>query len=568
MPLAKLTTLAGLLGRGGSKIGVPQRKPLPDWTVTHTSLDKMQYENAVDGSPKFRRVAVEDAPPVPVKVEEPGEIDFTTATPEEIKDWQAKARAAKQAKEAAPTYEKWSALTRDIFAAYHTDDIPEVADGPVDPSVELHRRIVPKMLTTDDFAASRNVTRGDPVLSSIATMAASQALKEALGEELEQQLGESQDYQDAANQAGELVSQLQDLRDQAREQHQQGTGVSEDLRQQIKDLVQQKQAAQAQALAAAESLSPMTAAAMRAIEQATASANEAAQTASKLPSFGQGLGEGEPRYESPEQALSIAEMWANDPKLRAMADLFGRMDRHIRFERSKRVVGGQDEIVDVEFGDNLKRVLPSELALLADEDFEDDFLARYASRELLCFSTVGEEHVGRGPIIVVCDGSGSMGGANNIWARAVGMCLLHIARLEKRDFAFIEFSSGSQVATWLFEAKKDMMAQDVLDMCAHFFGGGTTPVIGVAAAAKVMDDAAPFRKADIVMIGDGVAGFTTEDSRLHEYLTAKGVRFFGLAIGGGRYDYLLRYCEKVVDVHSFELNDPSAATAELATFVS
>jgi uncharacterized protein with von Willebrand factor type A (vWA) domain len=78
------------------------------------------------------------------------------------------------------------------------------------------------------------------------------------------------------------------------------------------------------------------------------------------------------------------------------------------FRRSKRVVGGQDEIVDVKVGDELRRALMSELALLADPDFEDDFFSRLLSGELLVYSTVGEELAGRGPIGLVVDGSYSM----------------------------------------------------------------------------------------------------------------------------------------------------------------
>jgi hypothetical protein len=69
------------------------------------------------------------------------------------------------------------------------------------------------------------------------------------------------------------------------------------------------------------------------------------------------------------------------------------------------------------------------------------------------------------------------------------------------------------------------------------------------------------------MIGDGEAGFGPEDARLRDQLKEMGVRIFGIGIGGS-FRYLSDYCEHVVSVHDFELQDPGQATAELATHIT
>lgn len=560
-----IISLDELLGRNGRKIGTPELA-LPDSVVTHDSIDNMEFKNYTDDSPRFHRMAIEDAPTVEPSVVDPPAPDFTQASPDEIKAWQAQHRAAEEARKNAPPYTNWEKLTRDVFYSYHTHEQPGIVE-PVDPGVELHKRIMPKLMSQDDHAEARNITRDDPTMAAMATMAAVKVLKDALGDELKQQMQEAEEYEQRKREAQEHVGNLDGLRQVARDLVQQGRPVPQTLVDQIKAAVQGKRAAQQGAVAAAANATPMNTQALEAIAQAAAAGQQAAEMGAGMPGFGAGFGQGEPRFESPEQALSIAEMWANNPNLRKMTELFGRLDRDIRFKRSKRVVGGNDEIVDVQFGDNLSRVLPAEWALFADDDMEDDFLARYGSGELLVFSTVGEEHAGRGPIITVTDGSGTMSGERNIWARAINMCLLHIARQEKRDFAMIEFSGGSQCEAWQFPAKQVMMAQDVLDMCSHFFGGGTVPINGVTAAVKIMQDAPGFKKADLVMIGDGEAGFSTEDARLRDQLGEMGVRIFGIGIGGS-FSYLANYCEHVVSVHDFELDDPSQATAELATHIT
>lgn len=562
MPVVSLTNF---LGKGGKLIGTPELK-LPDSVVSHDSIDAMEFANYADDSPRFRRLTVEDAPSVAPDVPDPEPIDMTTATPDQFRTYQQAMRDAQTARDAAPPYAAWDKLTRDVFYSYHTHDQPEIIE-PVDPGVELHKRIMPKMMTTDEHAQARNVTRDSSTTAAIATMAAVKALKDILGDELSEQAREAQEYAEQAEKARDANDQLEFLRDRAKDLHAQGQPIPQPLVDQIKQGVHNRRAAQQAAMQAAQAQTPMSATAMEAVQAAAAAGAKAASDAANLPSFGGGFGAGEPTYESPEQALSIAEMWATNPQLRAMAERFGRLDKDIRFQRSKRVVGGNDEIVDVEFGDNLARVLPDELALFADPDYEDEFLMRYCSEELLIFSTVGEENAGRGPIIVVMDGSSSMRGERNIWCRAVSMCLLHIARIEKRDFAAVEFADARSVETWTFPAKAQLPAERIVEMASHFYGGGTSPIQGVAGAAKLMQDAADFKKADIVLIGDGEASFGPEDARLRDQLTQMGVRLFGIGIGGS-FAYLSQYCEHVVAVHDFELQDPSQATAELATHIS
>lgn len=555
-----------LFGRGRER-----PVPLPRATVEHDSVDKMMFEDTVDGSPRFKRIAIDNAPQIPPNVKDPDPIDFTSATPEEIKDWQEKARAAKAARDKAPEYDAWPDLARDAFYLYHHATEPEVIDPTeVDPAVAFHAKIARKIQAHPDYTESRNATRDDATASAFATMALTKELKSALEEELVEQARQSEEFEQARAKAESEMQSLDDLRDQARDLHGRGQQIPGTLVQDIRAAVAAKHASQ-QAAAQIAQQAPVAfnKAAADAVDRAVVAAKVAAKNASGMPGFGQGIGGSEePQYDSPEQALSIADMWANNELLKQVAALYGKLDKSFQFERAKRIVGGADEIVDIMLGDELRRVLPSELALLADPDYEDEFYMRYLNSELAVYDTVGEEQAGRGPVVMCVDESGTMRGERNIWAKAISLCLLNLCRREKRDFAYVAWASTHQCDVHLFPTKKPLMAQDVVDCASHFFGGGTSPLTGIAAGVEILDKAPEFKKADLVFVTDGEAGWGPEDERMRSWCEQKGVRIWGIGVGR-TFGYLGKLCpEGTVDINDFDLTDPSEATAHLATHIT
>jgi uncharacterized protein with von Willebrand factor type A (vWA) domain len=71
-----------------------------------------------------------------------------------------------------------------------------------------------------------------------------------------------------------------------------------------------------------------------------------------------------------------------------------------------------------------------------------EFKRRFVEGQLLEYAVRGEDKAGRGPMVVCIDGSGSMAGAKELWAKAVTLALADIARLERRQCRAIIFSGG------------------------------------------------------------------------------------------------------------------------------
>jgi uncharacterized protein with von Willebrand factor type A (vWA) domain len=175
-------------------------------------------------------------------------------------------------------------------------------------------------------------------------------------------------------------------------------------------------------------------------------------------------------------------------------------------EQSRRTPDAHDEYREVTYGNDLSRVLGSELMLLGDEDTEWEFLRKYSEKILIQFSLDGEEPLARGAVIMPVDGSGSMSGARELWAKAIMLCLLHHARRQNRQFHVIHFGSPGLFKLVSFVKPEDFTFERILDATEPYYGGGTDFVTPMKECLRILDD-------EFVRFGRVTADvvFTTDD---------------------------------------------------------
>jgi hypothetical protein len=94
-------------------------------------------------------------------------------------------------------------------------------------------------------------------------------------------------------------------------------------------------------------------------------------------------------------------------------------------------------------GGDVGRLLPVELAKLAIPELELDTLRRIAEREALCREYHAVEPVGKGPVIIALDESGSMDGTKIHTAKALALALAWVARQQRRWAGLIAYSGRS-----------------------------------------------------------------------------------------------------------------------------
>ncbi len=183
-------------------------------------------------------------------------------------------------------------------------------------------------------------------------------------------------------------------------------------------------------------------AALRAVGQAVTEAGKEV-TELKESSAALGLGPGEPGANDPRAIAALFNRVRADPGLKKICELAGRFRRVAQSKQRQKVSHGLDDVVGVEPGGDIGRLLPSELARLAVPDLELDTLRRIVERQALCREHHSVEPVGKGPILVVVDESGSMEGPRAHTAKALALALAWVARRQRRWAGFIAYSGSS-----------------------------------------------------------------------------------------------------------------------------
>jgi len=411
-----------------------------------------------------------------------------------------------------------------LKAQPHTRD-----EADIKPSHAVNRAVITEMQDLNEVSRLRFYSVGDDVQAALSASTVEPDL-ETLFDRLKSQ-------QDASD---ELRDSLADLAD-AFERREEAEHDLDDMIERMKAAADdpgdsdeaddggEAQAAQAAALAAAQAAQ---AAAQAAYEEAQATAQGLADDLEKdlhqqQPTINMalqgavgraadeaqasneaaacwGLSPGELQHLPAQERMALAKKLSGD-RFRRIADLFGPMKNLMLSEQQRRTTHSHEEIYDIELGDDLSRVVPSELQKLGDPLLKLDFMQRYADHALPIYAMQGQEKLSRGGIILCEDGSGSMRGEREMWAKAFMLCLLHLARQQNRTMHLLHFGSRNQITHIGFVKPEDFTIERIIEAAEVFYGGGTHFETPMAASIDILSD--EFTKfgsvrADVVFVTD------------------------------------------------------------------
>ena len=211
------------------------------------------------------------------------------------------------------------------------------------------------------------------------------------------------------------------------------------------------------------------------------------------------------------------------------------------------------EVQGITRSDSISRMLPQEAALLTHPTLKKLWHAKRAEHALLSYAVEGVEQqtvlmdgdaldevtkegrskrFERGPILICLDTSGSMSGSPEKIAKALVLETLRVAGSEKRDCYVYLFGSTDEVSE--LELSRDAKGMEkLIGFLSMSFGGGTD-VQGPLELALERCKETQWRKADILLVSDGVFGYgDTLLQKIKRRRKSHGLRVHGVLVGSG-----------------------------------
>jgi uncharacterized protein with von Willebrand factor type A (vWA) domain len=235
-----------------------------------------------------------------------------------------------------------------------------------------------------------------------------------------------------------------------------------------------------------------------------------------------------------KQKTRIMQALRQNEALKRIIRDAGRMTNIAQKRQREKSIYVRDEVVGLEQGNELSRVLPSEFASLMSPQKASRtlFYKKYMEANLTQYKMEGHEPKAQGPIIVEIDCSGSMSGDPDEWSKACALAMYSIARKQKRDFSVLLFNT--EVVKEVYIKKGEHRTEDLIGILTAGVGGGTSFESPLSRAIELIKTEG-HKKADLVVITDGIcdipeqfqASYSAEKTQL-EFST------YTIIIGGGK----------------------------------
>src|SRR3954469_4497325 len=243
----------------------------------------------------------------------------------------------------------------------------------------------------------------------------------------------------------------------------------------------------------------------RAVSEASKEVEECKEACAAL-----GMGPGSPGSNDPKAIAALFRRVRNNPTLRRICELAGRYRRLAQSRQRQKSMHGMDDVVGVVLDGDVGRLLPHELAKLADDELGEDAMRRLVERQMMCREYHATEPVARGPVIVCTDESGSMSGEKGHTAKSLALAMAWVARMQKRWISLVAYSgdSGERLLA-LPPGRWDESA--LMDWIEQFIGRGSNVDVPVREMPRIYRELnAPMGKTDVIFLTDAQCRLTTD----------------------------------------------------------
>lgn len=405
--------------------------------------------------------------------------------------------------EAMQRLSTFKGLSRDTFQAMYSlnprrneeDDLSSMAR-------KFNKHILDDMMNGDTYPTLKSLCEGRELPAYEAALEFVKNINEHL-DELLQAAGGDKKSLDVLEKLESQQEQILDELNALAEQRERGNGENNPTLDEKLTALANRAESKANQIAALnqmvdDNLRKNKTAIQAAIQTAAQAAQDKAQeTTDILMSWGDAAGN--PMGRSPLNQEVLQKVRGNK-NLLEIAKHLGRFRDILTNLRKNSYAYGRGEKYSLELGNDLQRVITSELAMLATPETIPLFLRKYQRKNLKQYQRREAVSKGHGDIIVCLDESTSTKGEPADWGKALAFTLLEVAKVNKRNFALIHFSGKGSVKTDLFFDGKYSF-EDVMASADTFLSGGTNYETPLSEALRLIQDG--FENADVVFITDG-----------------------------------------------------------------
>ncbi len=248
---------------------------------------------------------------------------------------------------------------------------------------------------------------------------------------------------------------------------------------------------------------------------------------------------------------SLQKRVRNSPVIKRILEHAGKFRRLARAKQKSKLDHGQDEFVNITLGNEISKLLTSELMLLGDDDLELEFLRRFVEKECLMKEMAEIVTIGKGPIIPCVDTSGSMIGEKIETAKALALTMAWIAFYQKRWCGLVSFSGNTGHSLLTLPPNRSEISPDaLLNWLELFHSGGSNrdvPVVEMPEFYRQLG--APIGKTDIFFITDAICDLSTREmSDFMDWKKEVHAKLISLVlIGGNRKEIVSNKLKSISD---------------------
>jgi uncharacterized protein with von Willebrand factor type A (vWA) domain len=274
-----------------------------------------------------------------------------------------------------------------------------------------------------------------------------------------------------------------------------------------------------------------------------------------------GMGSGAPGSNDPKAIAQVFRRIRGNAMLKRICELAGRYRRLAQSRQRQKALHGYDDMVGVVMDGDVGRLLPHELAMLADPEFEDDAMRRLVERQSMCREYRGVEPVAKGPVVVVVDESGSMRNDHKIeTAKALALAMAWVARHQKRWCALVAFAGGTAGRTLVLPPGR-WNDHALMNWLEEMIGGGTecdVPLVELPNRywPEFLKQGLQRGKTDVICITDGIIEVPSDvRDNFIAWKQREKARMTTLAIGTESRGSLEGVSDEVFCVPSLDVNE-------------